>query len=98
MDTFRDDYAHAWRTADEFLALLQKDGRFTVQKVAGGTSQFLLTVPAAVRDQLVSRLLQKGVVLAHSQPDGAFPMQVNPTLNRTSPGALARMFFESLEG
>ena len=98
MDTFQDEYARAWRVADEFLALLQKDGRFTAQKVAGGTSQFLLTVPAAVRDQFANRLLTKGVVLPHASADGIFPMQVNPTLNRTNPAALARMFIESLEG
>ena len=98
MDTFQDEYARAWRVTDEFLALLQKNGRFTAQKVAGGTSQFLLTVPAAVRDQFANRLLTKGVVLPHASADGIFPMQVNPTLNRTNPAALARMFIESLEG
>jgi threonine aldolase len=98
MEIFSDGYARAWRVADEFLALLQKDSRFTVQKVTKGTSRFLLTVPAIVRDQLAVRLLKQGVVLPHPLSDGAFPMQVNLTLNRTNPEALARKFFNSLQG
>lgn len=98
IDTFQDEYARAWRVADEWLALLQKDARFSVQKVAGGTSQFLLSVPAAGRDSFVERLLKQGVVLPHPSADGVFPMQVNPTLNRTNAAALARQFIAALAG
>jgi threonine aldolase len=94
---FEEDYARAWKSANELIALFQSDRRFKVQKLPAGTSRFFLTVGGTSPAALVERLSQKSVVLAHPQPDtGMIPVQVNPTLLRTTPAALFRTIVSSL--
>jgi len=96
-DHFQDDYARAWKSARELLGLLESDRRFKVQTVANGTSRFQLTVFGTAPEAFVERLSRKGVVLSHPQPDtGLIPVQVNPTLLRTTPQTLFRAFVASL--
>jgi threonine aldolase len=96
-EAFEDDYARAWRSADELIALFESDGRFKVQKLAGGTSRFFLTLQGTAPAGLTERLSQKSVVLAQPQPDtGMIPVQVNPTLLRTTPAALFRTIVSAL--
>ena len=94
---FQDDYARAWKVADEFIALCRSDRRFAVHTLAQGTSRFFLSIAGANPVALVSRLAQKGVVLSHPSGDsGMFPVQVNPTLLRTTADSLLRAFRESI--
>jgi threonine aldolase len=96
-DRFEDDYARAWKSANELIALFESDRRFKVRKLAGGTSRFCLTVQGTAPAALIERLSQKSVVLSHPQPDtGMIPVQVNPTLLRTTPAALFRTIVSSL--
>ena len=93
---YEDDYAKAWQAADRLIALLQADRRFKVQKVPNGTSRFFLTAPGA-DSKLTERALQKGVILPHAHPvTDTFAMQVNPTIARMSPDALAKVLIEAL--
>jgi threonine aldolase len=96
-DRFEDDYARAWKSANELIALFESDRRFKVRKLAGGTSRFFLTVQGTAPAALIERLSQKSVVLSQPQPDtGMIPVQVNPTLLRTTPAALFRTIVSSL--
>jgi threonine aldolase len=94
---FEDDYARAWKSANELIALFESDSRFKVRKLAAGTSRFFLTVQGTAAAALTERLSQKRVVLSHPQPDtGMIPVQVNPTLLRTTPAELFRTIVSSL--
>lgn len=98
-DRYLDEYARAWRAADEFIALLHSDRRFQAQKLANGTSRFLLTIAGVAPEALSERLSKRGIVLPPPQSGtGVFPMQVNATILRTTPAALARVFTESMPG
>jgi threonine aldolase len=94
---FEDDYARAWKSANELIALFESDRRFKVQKRAGGTSRLFLTIQGTAPAELTERLSRKSVVLAHPQPDtGMIPVQINPTLLRTTPAALFRTIVSSM--
>jgi threonine aldolase len=96
-ERFEHEYARAWKSAGELIALFESDKRFKVRQVANGTSRFFLTVAGTAPAELTERLSQKSVVLSHPQPDtGMIPVQVNPTLLRTTPAALFRTIVSSL--
>jgi threonine aldolase len=96
-ERFEDDYARAWKVAEQLLRSLEADRRFSIQRVANGTSRFFLSVAAATFPAFTERLSQKGVALSHPQPDtGMIPVQVNPTLLRTTAPELFRTFVSAL--
>jgi threonine aldolase len=98
-DRYPDEYARAWRATDEFIALLHSDKRFQVRKLANGTSRFLLTVSGVAPELLTERVSKSGVILPPALPGtGVFPMQVNATILRTTPPALARILTEAMPG
>ena len=98
-DTYEADYAKAWKATDEWLALLQKSRHFKAQKIPNGTSRFLLTVSGVSPDDFAERLGNRGVHLSMPKPGtGEFAMQVNPTILRTTPEALARVFVGAAKG
>jgi len=95
--SFQDDYASAWKAADELIALLGADRRFSVRKVPNGTSRFLLEIPGAAPDRLVEQLQRRGIKFPHARAEtGVFPVQVNPTILRSTPAALVRTITDSL--
>ncbi len=97
LQSFQDDYARAWRAADELILLLNADRRFKAQKVSNGTSRFLLEVPNIAPELLTERLQRRGVNLPHPKAGTSiFPLQVNPTLLRSTPAALLRAIADSL--
>lgn len=98
-DRYEDDYAKAWRATDRLIALLQLDGRFKARKIPNGTSRFLLKVSGVAPEVLAERVASKGVVLPHAHSGtGEFPMQVNPTILRTTPESLAGIFIDAMTG
>ena len=99
LESFQNDYAKAWLAADELIALLSPDQRVKVHRIPQGTSRFLLEVPGVAPELLAQRLLSRGVTFPHPQPNsGFFPMQVNPTILRSTPTALAQAILNSLTG
>ena len=60
---YLDEYARAWRTASPFLAALERDGRFTVERVVNGTSAFKLRVHGISPDTLMQdwETIERGV-------------------------------------
>jgi len=94
---FEDEYARAWKLTEQLQRLFESDRRFRVQRVANGTSRFYLAVMGATAAGFSERLAQKGVLLSHPQADtGMIPVQVNPTLLRTTAEELFRVFVSSL--
>lgn len=100
LEHYERDYAQAWQSADRFFALLQADARFKIRHVANGTSRFFLSAAGVAPDVLGERLERRGVTIArHVRPDtGELPMEVNPTITRMAPDALARIFFDAMNG
>lgn len=99
VDTYMEEYARAWRVAEELLAGIAPDHRFVVQRVPNGTSRFLLTVAEAAPQRFSDRLSKRGIVLPSPRPGtSTFPMQVNPTLARTTSTALLQAFTEAMQG
>lgn len=97
VDSYEQEYAKAWRAADRLIALLQSTGRFTVRKIPDGTSKFFLGLPGIAPEILAERALRKGVVLPAGPPGATeIGLQVNATLLRRSPEALAQTFAELL--
>ncbi len=97
LDSYEADYAKAWQTADQLIALLQPDARFKIEKIPGGTSRFLLSIETGAAEMFVKRALKKGLLLPTPMPGtGIFQMQVNPTLLRSSPEKLAAIFINAL--
>ena len=93
---YLDEYARAWRVASPFLAALEKDDRFTTERVVNGTSAFKCVSTGFALSTLAERLRARNVILPH--PDlatGAFRMIVNTSLNRADPETLARAFAAS---
>ncbi|MFC0676362.1 threonine aldolase family protein [Lysobacter korlensis] len=99
LQRYEDDYARAWQAAEQWLSQLTADRRFKAERVPNGTSRFYLTVSGVAPDAFAARLAERGIVLPPPHPDtGAFGLQLNPTILRTSPAALARAFVEAATG
>lgn len=96
---FEDDYARAWRAADELVGHLEASGRFRARRLPDGSSRFFLSVAGVAPELVAERARGRGIVLAWPHPDtGEFPVQVNPTLLRLPPAELARRLLDSLDG
>ena len=97
-DGYEEAYAGSWRTADALIALLQSHGRFSIRKLPKGTCRFYLSISGVAPETFVERVGRRGVVLPRGLTDaGEFPLQVNATLLRTSPSALAQIFIDALQ-
>lgn len=96
-DGYEAEYARSWQAADRLIELLQSDGRLQVRKLPRGTSRFFLKATGVAPDALAARASRRGIVLPHARPDtGEFPMQVNPSILRMPPAALARIFIDAV--
>lgn len=98
VNDYEREYAQAWGAADRLIGLLQASG-FKTRKVPDGTSKFLLSLPAIAPEVLAERALRKGIVLPAGPPGATeVGLQVNATILRRSPEALAQTFVELLQG
>lgn len=96
-DSYESDYANAWKAADLLIKMLATDKRFKIEKIPNGTSRFLLTVSGIAPDVFAEKLAKQNVMLPHPPPGvSTFPMQVNPTISRTTPEKLSRVFIDAL--
>jgi hypothetical protein len=78
---------------DGFLALLQKDDRFKVEKTINGTSVFKMRAMGIDAAKLLERLRAGNIILPQPAKDtGSLWMTVNTSLNRISPEELADSF------
>jgi len=96
VDSYEQEYAKAWRAADQLIALLHSHGRYQARKPPNGTSRFFLAAPGVAPELVAKQARSRGVILPQAQHDtGMFRMQVNPTILRTAPETLARIFIDS---
>ena len=96
---YEQQYANAWQAADRFIGLLQSGGRFKARKLSNGTSKFFLALPGIAPGILAERALKQGIVLSAGPPGAEeIGLQVNATLLRRSPEALAQSFVDLLRG
>ena len=97
VEDYERKYAQAWDAADRLIALLQAGG-FKTRKVPDGTSKFWLSLPAIAPEVLAERALRKGIVLPAGPPGATeVGLQVNATILRRSPEALAQTFVALLQ-
>jgi hypothetical protein len=90
------EYFRAWAVAEDFLSILRKDARFRIEKVANGTSAFLMAGEGIAAGRFAERLLKQNIVLPLPQKDAnSFWMTVNTTLNRIGGGELAEEFLQA---
>jgi threonine aldolase len=95
-DDYVQEYSRAWAVAEEFLSIIRKDARFSIEKVVNGTSAFLMAVEGITPGRFAERLLKQRIVLSQPQKDaGSFWMTVNTTLNRIGGGELAEKFLQA---
>ncbi|MGH8061885.1 MAG: threonine aldolase family protein [Pseudoxanthomonas sp.] len=97
-DDYEQQYAKAWQAADRLIGLLQSGGRFRARKVLNGTSKFFLELPGITPELLAARAVGKGIVLPAGPPGAEeIGLQVNATILRRSPEALAQALTELLQ-
>jgi len=98
LDGYEEEYARAWQAAERVIALLEADGRASVRRVPQGTSRFYLGMGGVAPDVLARRAADRNVYLPQPLPDtGEFPMDVNATILRMSPDALARALLDAID-
>jgi threonine aldolase len=87
--------AAAVRVSERLLELLAADGRFTVERVARGSSLARIVPKTSDLPRFRSQLAEREVALAAPDGDG-FWLKVNETLRGASPEDLASRFRASL--
>lgn len=93
LDDYEAQYARAWQVADEVIARLEQSGRFTARKLQNGTSLFELQARGITSAALAERAEKHGVLLPRLHDEAsAIPLQVNTSLLRKPPEAIARAF------
>jgi threonine aldolase len=93
---YEEDYARSWQAAERLIALLGADGRFRVRRVPDGTSRFFLGVTGIAPDVFSGRAASANVYLPQALGTGEFPIDVNATILRMTPDALARIFIDAI--
>ena len=94
---YEEDYARSWQAAERLIALLEADRRFRVRRVPEGTSRFFLGVTGIAPDVFSGRAASANVYLPQALPGtDEFPIDVNATILRMTPDALARIFIDAI--
>lgn len=99
MDGYAEEYVRAWRDTEAMMALLVKDGRFEFTRVPNGTSRYYMTVRSPDPVAMVERARRHDVYLSRPHPvTGMSGMQVNTSVLRSTPEALARVLMDAASG
>jgi threonine aldolase len=95
LDGFGERYAAAVKISEQWIRLLGRHDRFTVERIPLGTNLFRLRVGGTDPVAFQKRLADAGVMLAAPQ-QGTFLVAVNETLNRTTAQALTDTLVRAL--
>jgi threonine aldolase len=99
VDTYEAEYAQAWRSVEAMMAQLEATGRFRFTRVDKGTCRFFMKVADTDARRLPEAARRHQVYLANPHPDtGVFTMQVNTSVLRSTPEALARALLVAAAG
>jgi len=94
---YEEEYARAWQSTERLIALLEGDTHFRIRRIPDGTSRFYLGVAGVAPDVFSQRAASANVYLPQPTPDtGEFPMDVNATVLRMTPDALASVFIGAI--
>jgi threonine aldolase len=97
LDGFERRFAEAVQRAEVLFGMLNKDGRFRIERVAGGTNIAFLHTDAGDVSSWLSTLERGGIILRRP-PEGTnkIELHVNETLLRRDPADIFRVFRQSL--
>jgi threonine aldolase len=92
---YLDRLTAAVRVSEDLLKILSSDGRFSIERVSGGTSFFRLTPKTADLPAYRERLKARGITVPPPEA-GGFWLRANETLRGASAGTIADGFRSAL--
>lgn len=93
VEGFTERYATAVRNGEALLRLLEGDTRFRIDRVKPGSNVFGIRLASnAPLDALRDRLAREGIVLGGAKGATQGTLQINETITRRAPEAIARAF------
>lgn len=95
LDGYEQSYAQAWKVAEALFEALEKDARFRVRRIAGGTSRVFLALDGVAAEAFSVRLGAQRIRLTLPPGASEFPLQVNASLANATSGQLARAFIDA---
>lgn len=95
-DGFIKEYKDAWARAEKLFALLEKEERFKVVKLDGGSHVVRLGVRHPNMARFTEAMTKNNIQLPAPDANG-FYLKVNPSLNRESPENVAAAFLAALK-
>lgn len=99
LDGYERDYERAWRRADELFAQLTASGKFQLRRLDAGTSRVFLKPLTGNTQTLRSRAADHAVVLSQPHPQtDEFSLEINATLLRMAPAAVAQILINAARG
>ena len=95
VDNFIDEYKSAFKNAEKFFSLLERNERFKIERYENGTHIFRLLVKNADLDKFKEALDKRNILIRPPYKNGFF-IKINPSLNKIKPENLAGYFNEAL--
>lgn len=96
VDDFLEQYASAWRKAEELFRALQRHPAFRIERIANGTHIVPVYVPGTHPERFRERLARQNIHLPQARRQGGFWLRVNPSLNRMAAEDVAGAFMAAL--
>ena len=92
-----DDYSKSVEDAEILFGLLEQNSAFKVEKIPNETNVFKLHVQTTNRDKFRENLESRNIIISSPDKDfEGFKMKINPTLLRSSPEDIAKVFIGAL--
>ena len=92
VDDFLEQYAYAWRKAQDLFRTLASHPAFRIEPIANGTHIVPVYVSGTHPDRFREQLARQNIHLPQARRQGGFWLRINPSLNRMSAENVARAF------
>ena len=96
VDDFLEQYAAAWKKAEDVFRALAGHPAFRIQPIENGTHIVPVYVSGTQPDRFRERLAAQNIHLPQARWQGGFWLRVNPSLNRMSAEDVTRAFLTAL--